>query len=90
MKTHAKGVAETMGSVIDSHCQKRRGKLELKKLEKNPSYIKVDPGASYNLGKKSLNRFYKGHSWYLVTKTGALESTVLKNVCQQKLRVPFF
>ena len=25
MKTYAEGVAETMGSVIDSHCQKRRG-----------------------------------------------------------------
>ena len=33
--------------------------------------LKWTPGASYNLGKKSLNRFYKGHSWYLVTKTGA-------------------
>ena len=27
-------------------------------------------GASCNLGKKSLNSFYKGISWYLVTKTG--------------------
>ena len=25
MKTHAEGVAESMGSVMDSHCQKRRG-----------------------------------------------------------------
>ena len=28
------------------------------------------PGASCNLCKKSLNRFYKGHPWHLVTKTG--------------------
>ena len=25
MKTHAEGVAESMGCVMDSHCQKRRG-----------------------------------------------------------------
>ena len=71
MKTHAEGVAETMGSVIDSHCQERRGLT----IEENGKIIrhtlKWTPGASYNLGKKSLNRFYKGHFWYLVTKTGA-------------------
>ena len=52
--------------------------------------LKWTPGASHNLGKKSLKGFYKGHFWYIVTKTRALESTVLKNVCQQILRVPYF
>ena len=33
VKTHAEGVAETMGSVIDSHCQERRG-LTIEEMEK--------------------------------------------------------
>ena len=49
---------------------KKEEDLRLKKWETNLLYIGVDPVASCKLGKKSLNSFYKGHSWHLVAKTG--------------------
>ena len=49
---------------------KKEEDLRLKKWETNLLYIGVDPVASCKLGKKSLNSFYKGHSWHLVAKAG--------------------
>ena len=84
MKTHAEGVAESMGSVIDSHFQKRRG-LTIEGMGKESIIHQSRPQVHLTILVKSR----WSHFWYLVTKTGALESTVLKNVYQQKLRVPF-
>ena len=49
---------------------KKEEDLRLKKWETNLLHIGVDPVASCKLGEKSLNSFYKGHSWHLVAKTG--------------------
>ena len=57
MKTHAEGVAESMGSVIDSHCQKRRGLYDWRNGKRIHHTLKWTPGASYNLGKKLLKSF---------------------------------
>ena len=65
---------------------KKEEDLRLKKWETNLLYIGVDPVASCKLGKKSLNSFYKGHG----SVSQKRESAVLKKVCPQKSRAPFF
>ena len=61
MKTHAEGVAESMGSVMDSHCDKRRG-LTIEEMGKETIIYWNGPPVHLadNLGEKSLNRLFMG------------------------------
>ena len=82
VKTHAEGVVESMGSVMDFHSDKRRG-LSIEDVGKESIIHWNGPPVNLasHLGEKSLNRLFKGRKWHFVTKRGQFDqSTVLKRV----------
>ena len=91
MKTHAEGVAESMGSVIDTHIEKRRG-LNIEEVGKESIIHWNGPPIhlSDSLGEKALNRHFKGRPWHFVKKYGPSQSTVVNRLLDKNPRVPFF
>ena len=92
MKTHAEGVAESMGNLIDIHSEKRRG-MELTKVGveaqidwNGPPLHMVD-----KLGEKALDKIFGGRSrWHFVTNENKEDSVVTKRLKEEKPSIPFF
>ena len=91
VKLHAEGVAESMGSVIDIHSDKRRG-LNIEDVGKESIIHWNGPPIHLcdSLGEKSLNRHFKGRLWHFMKKDIGIQSTVLKRLHEKTPRVPFF
>ena len=80
MKTHAEGVAESMGSVMDLHSDKRRG-LSIDDVGKESIIHWNGPPVhlAEALGEKALNRVFKGRPWHFVTKKGNISTVYEMN-----------
>ena len=92
MKTHAEGVAESMGNLIDIHCDKRRGMdvasvgIEAQIDWNGPPLHMVD-----RLGEKTLDKIFGGRSrWHFITRESKNESIVTKRLKEEKPSIPFF
>ena len=64
MKTHAEGVVESMGSIVEMHADKRRGRMDISDIGvealihwNGPPLAKAD-----KLGEASLDRVFGGRS----------------------------
>ena len=91
MKTHAEGVAESMGNYIEMHCDKRRG-LDIETLGKE-SYMHWNGPPVHlteQLGIKVLNRIFKGDSWHFVTRRNKAGSVVTRRLKCTTAKLPYF
>ena len=91
VKTHAETVAESMGNLIDIHCEKRRG-LGVEDVGKEAFIDWNGPPVhlSDNLGAKVLNRLFKGKMWHFVTVANQPDSEVTRRLKQKQAKLPFF
>ena len=90
VKTHAEGVAESMGNYMDIHVDKMRGSMNIDDLGQEAFIHWNGPPLHLadNLGKKSLDRYFKRSSWNFITKrTSHSQQSRIKQVSG---RVPFF
>ena len=91
LKTHAETVAESMGNLVDMHCEKRRG-LGIEDVGQEcfidwngPPVHQAD-----NLGVKTLNRLFKGTRWHFITVANQADSEVTKRLKSRQAKLPFF
>ena len=91
VKTHAETVAESMGNIVDLHCEKRRG-LGIEDVGKETFIDWNGPPIHLadNLGIKTLNRNFNGSKWHFVTVANQTDSEVTKRLKSKKPKVPFF
>ena len=91
MKTHAETVAESMGNLVDLHCEKRRGLgvqdvgLEVFIDWNGPPIHLVD-----SLGARVLDRYFNGGKWHFVTLVNRAGSVVTRRLKDVKPKTPFF
>ena len=91
VKTHAEGVAESMGNVIEIHGDKRRERMHIEDLGREafihwngPPVHKAD-----RLGKKALDRHFKNGRWNFITQFYRTESLVIQRKKREESQVPF-
>ena len=91
-KTHAEGVAESMGNYVDFYSDKKRG-LDITAVG-DESYIHWNGPPVHlagALGQAALDKKFGGRSnWRFVTKKGKSESLVVSRLKRVESRVPFF
>ena len=91
-KTHAEGVAESVGNYVEIHAVKKRG-LDINQVGKETFIHWNGPPISNAtpLLEAALDRMFKGRkSWRFVTKKNNLESKVVSRLKSEVSRVPFF
>ena len=69
VKTHAEGCAESMGNLVDMHCDKRRGRMELEDTGKEAAIHWNCPrlAKAEGLGTRSLDRLFGQGKWNFLT-----------------------
>ena len=91
LKTHAETVAESMGNLVDLHCEKRRG-LGIEDVGRETFIDWNGPPVHHveSLGIKTLNRHFKGTKWHFVTVANKSDSEVTKKLKSKQPKLPFF
>ena len=91
-KTHAEGVAESIGNYVDFYSDKKRG-LDIRAVG-DESYIHWNGPPVHlagALGQAALDRKFGGrNSWRFVTRNCKSESKVVSRLKRGVSRVPFF
>ena len=91
-KTHAEGVAESMGNYVDFYSDKKRG-LDIMAVGEESLIHWNDPPLhlAASLGKAALDKKFGGRTnWRFVTKKCKSESLVVTRLKRSVPRVPFF
>ena len=91
-KTHAEGVAESMGNYVDFYSDKKRG-LDIKAVGDEALIHWNGPPVHLadGLGKAALDRRFGGRrGWRFITKKGKAESLVVSRLKKRVSRTPFF
>ena len=92
VKTHAEGVAESMGSYVDIHSNKRRG-LDIAVVG-SESYIHWNGPPIHladSIGQASLDSYFAGRShWRFVTRKNKSESAVVSRLRNEKAKSKLF
>ena len=92
VKTHAEGVAESMGNYIDIHSEKRRA-LDVKVVGQEAFIHWNGPPVHLadTIGENSLDSYFSGRSnWRFVTKTNKVESVVVSRMKAEKAKSVLF
>ena len=92
VKTHAEGVAESMGNYVDIHAEKRRGlDVAIVGLESYIHWNGPPVHLADSIGVASLDSYFAGRShWRFVTKKNKLESAVVSRLKGQKAKRTLF
>ena len=93
VKTHAEGVAESMGNYLEMHCDKRRGRMDIDDfgIEAFIHWNGPPLHLSEKLGIKSLDRHFRGRGrWNFVTRANKTDSSVVKRLKNVEAKIPFF
>ena len=93
VKTHAGGVAESMGNIIEIQSDKRRGRMDIEDAGKEAMVNWNGPPLHLadNLGRKSLDRHFGGRSkWNLITQANKTDSVITKRLQKVESELPFF
>ena len=92
MKTHAEGVAESMGNLIDIHSDKRRDMgVDNVGLEAQIDWNGPPIHLADRLGEKTFDRIFGGRSkWHFITRDNKKDSVVTRRLKQEKPMIPFF
>ena len=91
IKTHAETVAESMGNLVDLHCDKRRGLgvqdvgLEVFIDWNGPPIHLVD-----SLGTRALDRYFNGGKWHFITLVNRADSVITRRLKTVQPKMPFF
>ena len=92
VKTHAEGCAESMGNLVDMHCDKRRGRMDIESTGREaaihwncPPLVKAD-----GLGGRALDRLFGHGKWNFVTNFNQADSTVTKRLKKLESKLAFF
>ena len=91
-KTHAEGVAESMGNYVDFYSDKKRG-LDITAVGDEAFIHWNGPPVhlAASLGQAALDKKFGGRSrWRFITKKGKVESVVVSRLKKVQSRVPFF
>ena len=93
VKTHAEGVAESMGNYIEIHGDKRRGRMEIEDTG-NEALIHWNGPPLHladQLGRQALDRHFASRGrWSFITQSNRTESTVIKRMKKEDSKLPFF
>jgi hypothetical protein len=92
VKTHAEGVVESMGNLVEIHGDKRRGNMDISDIGKEalidwngPPLAKAD-----RLGKEALDRHFGKGRWNFITRSNKKDSNVTKRLRMEEPGLPFF
>ena len=92
VKTHAEGCAESMGNLVDMHCDKRRGRMDLEDVGREaaihwncPPLAKAD-----GLGTRSLDHLFGQGKWKFLTNLNQADSTVTRRLKKVESKLAFF
>ena len=92
MKTHAEGVAESIGNIVDMHAAKRRGRMDIQDVGREayihwngPVLSKAD-----KLGTRTLDRLFGAERRNSLTNSNRVDSMVTKKLRSEANMVPFF
>ena len=92
LKTHVESVAESMGSIIDLHSDKRRG-IDVRVVgEESMIHWNGPPiNRANDLLESALDRHFGGRrNWHFITRQNKPESTVISRLKRETVRVPWF
>ena len=92
VKTHAEGIAESMGSYVDYHSDQRRG-LDIEDVGREALIHWNGPPVhkACHIGEAALDGRFGGRSnWRFVTHANKTESVVISRLKRAKPRLPFF
>ena len=91
-KTHAEGVAESMGNIVEMHSSKRRG-LDIAdvgmeaKIHWNGPPIHL----TQNLGDAALDLHFGGRNkWHFITRHDKKDSAVTQRLKTERPTLPFY
>ena len=93
MKTHAEGVAESMGNIMEINGDKRRGRMEIDDIGDESMIHWNGPPLHLadSLGMEALDIHFGGRAkWNFVTLGNKSESVVIKRLKKVESKVPFF
>ena len=93
MKTHAEGVAEGMGNIMEINGDKRRGRMEIDDIGDESMIHWNGPPLHLadSLGMEALDIHFGGRAnWNFVTLGNKSESVVIKRLKKVESKVPFF
>lgn len=91
-KTHAEGVAESMGNILDMHCDKRRG-LDITVLGAEAKIHWNGPPIhlTQSLGEAVLDVHFGGRNkWHFVTRQAKKDSAVTQKLKMNSGKLPFY
>ena len=90
-KTHAEGVAESMGNLVDIHSEKRRG-LDIKVVGQEAKIHWNGPPMHHTrvLGEAALDRHFGGRKWHFITKEEKKDSKVTSRLMMESPTLPFY
>ena len=91
-KTHAEGVAESMGNILDMHCDKRRG-LDITVLGAEAKIHWNGPPIplTQSLGEAVLDVHFGGRNkWYFITRQAKKDSAVTQKLKMNSGKLPFY
>ena len=92
VKTHAEGIAESMGSYVNYHSDKRRG-LDIEDVGREALIHWNGPPVDKagHIGEAALDGKFGGRSnWRFVTHANKAESIVISRLKRKKPWLPFF
>ena len=91
-KTHAEGVAESMGNILDMHCNKRRG-LDISNagVEAKINWNGPPIHLADNLGEALLDAYFGGRNkWHFDTRQARKGSVVTQRLKMVTPTLPFY
>ena len=76
------------GNYVELHSDRRRG-LDVEDVGKEAMIHWNGPkvNKSDHIGKRALDRHFKGSTWHFVTRLNKSDSTVIKRLKQEKVRI---
>ena len=92
VKTHAEGVAESMGNLVEMHSDPRRGNMDIEDVGKEAMIHWNGPPLAMadRLGKGSMDRIFGRGRWNFTTMANKADSVVTKRLKKVEAKLPFF
>lgn len=91
-KTHAEGVAESMGNLVEIHSEKKRG-LDISAIGKEAKIHWNGPPIHHSqvLGEAVLDRHFGGRNrWHFITQQNKKDSVVTAKLKREVPKLPFY
>ena len=92
VKTHAEGIAESMGNLVEIHSDPRRGNMDIEDVGKEAMIHWNGPplAKAEKLGREAMNRIFGRGKWNFTTLANKSDSVVTKRLRNEESNLPFF